>query len=316
LALASGGLLAAEWSRAGGLGLIGAAYGDLEWTRQEHGRAIEALRDQPEALARLGCGFITWKLEEDCSALDWLLDQPQLPAAVMLSFGRPGPWAKRLLDRGVAVVCQIQRIEQLPEVVDSGATVVVAQGCEAGGHGMKSSLGRSTFTLVPEIADRLSAMAPETLLVAAGGVADGRGLAAALILGADGAMIGSRAWATEESLANGRAKAVALDSSGDETMRSQVFDILRSKNWPEPYDFRALRNTLHREWEGREEELRAEPALPRQQYNEAVLNEDFSRAHIAVGETVGLLRDIPPAGDLLRRITREAMARMAPDRKS
>lgn len=311
MALASGGALAAEWARAGAIGLVGGGYGDLSWTRHEYMAAVAKIGNAPDCLARLGCGFITWKLDEDCSALDWLLDQPTRPRAVMLSFGDPTKWARRLQDRGIAVICQVQRVEQLQQVVDAGVTIVVAQGCEAGGHGMKSALGRSTFTLVPEIADKLAGVAPKTLLLAAGGIADGRGLAAALMLGADGALVGTRAWATSESLASEGAKAIAVEANGDATIRSQIFDILRSKNWPEPYDFRALRNDLHREWEGREQELRASPAMPRQQYEEGIASGDFSRAHVPVGEGVGLLNDVPLGAELVQRMTQEAKDRMA-----
>lgn len=311
MALASGGALAAEWARAGALGLIGGGYGDLPWTSHEHAVAIAKLGDEPDYLNRLGCGFITWKLEEDCSAFDWVLDQSAQPCAVMLSFGDPTKWVQRLHDRGISAICQVQRVEQLQQVIDAGAAVVVAQGCEAGGHGMKSALGRSTFTLVPEIADRLAGLAPQTLLLAAGGIADGRGLAAALMLGADGALVGTRAWATAESLASDDAKDIAVNATGDQTMRSSIFDVLRSKNWPDPFDFRALRNELHREWEGREQDLRASPAIPRQQYHEGVASGDFSRAHVTVGEGVGLLSEVLPGSELVERMTQEALERMA-----
>lgn len=109
----------------------------------------------------------------------------------MLSFGSPVPFAPRIKAAGATLICQVQNMEHARAAVDVGADVIVAQGAEAGGHG----LVRATFTLVPEIADYLAKAAPATVLVAAGGVADGRGLAAALMLGADGALIGSRFWA-------------------------------------------------------------------------------------------------------------------------
>lgn len=311
MALASGGALAAAWARSGALGLVGGGYGDLAWTSREYRTAVEAIGPDDAALSRLGCGFITWRLEQDASAFDWLLDQPEVPAAVMLSFGDPAPWVRRLEARGIAAICQIQRIEQLDQTIDAGAAVIAAQGAEAGGHGMNSVLGRSTFTLVPEIADRLAARAPDTLLLAAGGVGDGRGLAAALMLGADGALVGTRAWATEESLAPAPARQAAVDASGDETMRTAIFDILRRKTWPEPYDFRALRNTLHRSWEGREAELRADPDAAREEYDRGVESGDFTRAHVTVGEGVGLIRDVPASAELVGRITGEAAALLA-----
>ena len=303
MALAAGGALAAACANAGALGLLGGGYGDLPWVQREHALA---LRLMPEAAPRLGCGFITWKLDEDASALDWLLDQPHTPAALMLSFGDPRPYAARLAARGVPLICQIQQVAQLPACLEADAAVIVAQGAEAGGHGMNSLNGRSSFSLVPELADALAARAPDTLLLAAGGIADGRGLAAARVLGADGVLLGSRLWASAESLASAGAVNAALAASGDDTARSAVFDILRRKNWPAPYDFRALRNGLHRQWEARVDALRAAPDAARADYDAGVAAADFDRAHVTVGEAVGLLHDAPPAAELIARITREA----------
>ena len=307
MALASGGELAAEWARAGALGLVGGGYGDLTWTRREYELAVARLGTDPDGQARIGCGFISWKLNQDCSAFDWLLDQPAPPAAVMLSFGNPTKWALKLAARGIPVICQIQQVSQLSEGIDCGATAIVAQGSEAGGHGMNNRDGRGTFTLVPEIADRLVEKAPNTILLGAGGVSDGRGLAALLMLGADGAIVGSRAWATGESLANEGAQHAAVAATGDETGRSGIFDILRQKDWPQPFDFRALRNALHREWEGRENELRRSPHGAIKSYREAVDRGDFSKAHVTVGEGVGMINDLPSSAELIARMTTEAV---------
>jgi nitronate monooxygenase len=303
MAVASGGALTAACSNAGALGLLGGGYGDLTWVQREHALALSLL---PPAAARLGCGFITWKLDEDASALDWLLDQPHTPAALMLSFGDPRPYAARIRQRGVPVICQIQQLAQLPACLEAGAAIIVAQGTEAGGHGMNALNGRGTFSLVPEVADALAAQSPNTLLVAAGGIADGRGMAAALMLGADGVLLGSRLWASAESLAAAGAVKAALAASGDDTARSPVFDILRRKHWPAPFDFRALRNGLHRQWEARVDELRGAPDAARADYDAGVAAGDFARAHVTVGEAVGLMHDAPPAAELIRRITSQA----------
>jgi nitronate monooxygenase len=171
---------------------------------------------------------------------------------------------------------------------------------------MSSLNGRATISFVPELADWLAAYSPHTLLLAAGGIADGRTLAASILLGADGAMIGSRLWATQESLAAQGAKDQAVATDGDGSARSSIFDILRRKNWPEPYDFRALRNDLHRRWEGHVDELRANPQAARAEYDAGVAAADFSKAHATVGEAVGLIHDLPQAGELIERISREA----------
>lgn len=299
MALASGGELAAACARAGALGLVGGGYGDLAWTQREYRIALE--RGPRE---RIGCGFITWKLDEDASALDWVLEQR--PRAVMLSFGDARPYAARIAASGALLVCQVQRMAQVPQALEAGAQVLVAQGAEAGGHGMDALNGRAVISFVPELADWLAAHAPQALLLAAGGIADGRTLAAARVLGADGALVGSRLWATRESLAPEGAKQQALATDGDGTARSAVFDVLRRKNWPEPYDFRAIRNALHRQWEGRVEELRASPEAARAEYDAGVKAGDFTRAHATVGEAVGLVRDLPGAEELVGRMTRQA----------
>ncbi len=310
MALAAGGALASACAHAGALGLVGGGYGDLAWTQREYRLALELA----QGTGRIGCGFITWKLHEDASALDWLLDLPpaQRPRALMLSFGDPRPHAARIAAAGVPLICQVQRMAQVPQAIEAGAAVIVAQGAEAGGHGMNALDGRATFTLVPELADWLAAHAPGTLLLAAGGIADGRTLAAALVLGADGALVGTRLWATRESLAAPAAQAQAVQTDGDGTARTAVFDILRRKHWPAPYDFRALRNPLHRQWEGRIDALRASPDAARADYDAGVRNGDFNAAHATVGEAVGLVHDLPGAGAVVARMHDGARAVLGP----
>jgi nitronate monooxygenase len=181
----SGGNLAAKVTAAGGLGMIGGGYGDAAWLEREFAAAGNT---------RVGCGFITWSLAKQPHLLEQTL--AHAPAAVMLSFGPPEPFAAAVKAAGACLICQVQTMAHARAAVASGADIIVAQGSEAGGHGQS----RTTFTLVPEIADYLAKAAPETILVAAGGVADGRGLAAALMLGAEGVLVGSRFMMSEEAL--------------------------------------------------------------------------------------------------------------------
>ena len=307
MALATGGQLAAACARAGALSLVGGGYGDLSWTQREYRDAVARLSGNKQDLSRLGCGFISWKLQEDRSAFDWLLDQPAKPAAIMLSFGDPTVFSKTASDQNIPIICQIQTMAQLPQAVDAGASVIVAQGTEAGGHGMNDFEGRSTFTFVPEVADWLTKYSPQTALLAAGGIMDGRGLAAALMLGAQGALIGSRLWASTQSLATSNAKQTAVLAHGDDTARSAIFDILRSKNWPEQFNFRAIRNQLHRKWEGRFNELVANPNEAIQDYLEGVRAEDYDRAHVTVGQGVGMINDVLSAEQLINDLNRQAL---------
>lgn len=302
MALAGGGALAAACARAGALGLVGGGYGEIDWLRPQWQIAVA---QAGSAAARLGCGFITWRLDVDDSALAWLLDQPARPAAVLLSFGDPGRHAARLRAAGVPFIAQVQRLSEILLAVDAGAAVIVVQGQEAGGHGAAAPHGRSTLALVPEATDLLAARAPDVLLLAAGGVGDGRGLAAVQALGADGALIGTRLWAAQEALVSPPAHAAALAATGDDTVRSAVFDILRRKNWPAEYDFRSLNNELHRNWQGRLAELTANPEGPRAEYEAGVAAGDARRMHVTVGEAIGLVRDVPDAATLLNRIAQE-----------
>jgi nitronate monooxygenase len=319
MALGSGGALAAACARAGALGLVGAGYGDLAWTQREYGLALERTQHDAAARARVGVGFIVWAAEKNAAAIDWVLGLPpaQQPAAVFLSFAETDASLTRWCARVRAalpdakLIYQVQTLRQAQVAASAGVDALAAQGSEAGGHGLNALDGRAVMTLVPEVADWLARYRPQTLLLAAGGVADGRGLAAALALGADGAVVGSRLWASAESLATPGAKQTAVATNGDGTARTAVFDILRRKSWPPEYDFRAVRNALHRQWEGRVGALGAAPDAARAEYDAGVAAQDFSRAHATVGEATGLIHDLPSAAELIERITTQARAVMA-----
>src|SRR4051794_41447796 len=154
MAYAAGGRLAAAVSRVGGLGLIGGGYGDRGW--------IDAQFDEA-AGADVGCGFITWSLARAPDLLAHVLGRGA--RAVMLSFGDPRPFAPRVHEAGVPLLCQVQSRADAELALEAGAQVIVAQGAEAGGHGDR----RATFTLVPEIADPLAPRSPETPPRPAGG---------------------------------------------------------------------------------------------------------------------------------------------------
>jgi len=293
MAFAAGGKLAAAVTAAGGLGLIGGGYGDAEWLEREFAEARNT---------RVGCGFITWSLANRPVLLELVLAHS--PAAVMLSFGSPIPFASRIKGAGVTLICQVQNMEHARAAVDVGADIIVAQGAEAGGHG----LVRATFTLVPEIADYLAKAAPSTVLVAAGGIADGRGLAAALMLGADGALIGSRFWASTEALVHTAFQNAAIGADGDATTRTTVVDIARKIDWPKPFTARVIKTRFVNEWHGREAEL-GEPAVVEREasrYLTAMQNGDPDNTGVWVGEATGLIHDVRPAADLLQKIAGDA----------
>ncbi|HXY62999.1 MAG TPA: nitronate monooxygenase [Mycobacterium sp.] len=290
----SGGRLAAAVTGAGGLGLIGGGYGDADWLQTQIGKADGA---------RVGYGFITWSLARNPDLLDMVLAQQ--PATVMLSFGELEPFAHRIHAAGVPLIAQAQTLDHARRALDAGAEILVAQGGEAGGHGMSA---RSTFTLVPEVVDMVAERSPETLVLAAGGVADGRGLAAALSLGADGVLVGTRLWAAPEALVSPRAHQRAIQAGGDDTFRTQVYDAVRQLDWPTEYNERAIGNPFLDVWHGNEARLSAELPEAIETFEKAVAAEDFDAAAILVGEAVGLIHDVRPAADIVRDMARDATA--------
>jgi nitronate monooxygenase len=286
---AAGGKLAAAVTHAGGLGLVGSGYASTAAIKKELAEAGNA---------RVGVGFILWALERNPAALEVALEAR--PAAVMLSFGDPTPFTGRIKNAGCKIICQVQTLAQANEAAAAGADVIIAQGRDAGGH---SGTTRGTIGLVPAVVD---AVAPIPV-VAAGGIADGRGLAAALMLGAAGISMGTRFTASRESLWDPAMKAAALAAGGDDTQQTRVFDIVRGAPWPAIYPGRALRNKFSAVWHGREDELAARQAAEEEAYL-ATAPEDFDTRAVWTGESVDLVNDIPTAAEIIERTIAEAAA--------
>ena len=291
----SGGALAGAVSAAGGLGLIGAGYadpslgyGDDDWIAAEFDRAGNS---------RVGIGFITWALDRRPGALDAALERQ--PAAVMLSFGDIAPYAAKIRDAGAILICQVQTLEDARTAAAQGADIVVAQGTEAGGHGAE----RATLPLVPAVVD---AVAPVPV-AAAGGIADGRGLAAALMLGAGAVLVGTRFQASREALIHPNRKAAMVQAGGDDTLRTTAFDTARGIVWPAPYTGRAIRNAFSDEWHGRDDALRAAGAPLRERFFAAGRSGDTDMAVTFAGEGLDLIADCPPAGGVVAQIVADAV---------
>lgn len=291
MALAAGGALAAAVTRAGGLGLIGGGYGDGAWLETQVSQAGNT---------RVGCGFITWSMARQPHLLTQAL--AHRPAALMLSFGDPQPFAAEIAAADVPLICQCQSLDHVRQGLDAGAAIIVAQGGEAGGHGHR----RATLPFVPEVADLLARQSPDTLLLAAGGIADGRGLAASLMLGADGVLVGTRFWASREALVHAGHHKAALAATGDQTIRSSLPDIARRLDWPKPFDIRVAANAFTTRWAGRDDELRSAIEQEAPAYSAAFAAGDADNAAVIFGEAAGLVGDVPPAGEIVTRMVDEA----------
>jgi nitronate monooxygenase len=277
---ASGGDLASAVAAAGGLGLLGCGYVDRAWFEAESAKVTRS---------EVGAGFITWSIPDDPGLLDIALERH--PRAVMLSFSNPAPYATRIKKAGVPLICQVHTLDHALQAVDVGADVVVAQGAEEGGRGWAL---RSMMPFVPSVVDAFAARAPDVLVLAAGGIADGRGLAASLMLGADGVLMGTSFSATQESLVPGGANAKLMAVSRDEIIRASEDDFVRERIWPPSHTGRVMRVDF---------------AEKRGQAREA---RDSSQSDYceAANISIGTAYDIPKTSDLINRIVAEASERL------
>jgi|ERR1700722_17177733 len=295
MAYVAGGALASAVSRAGGLGIVAGGYAGTVGGEPD----LEAELVQAKS-GKFGVGFITWALARAPKMLTKALQHS--PLCVFLSFGDPRPFAGEIRDAGAALICQVQFLSQIDMALEAEPAAIVVQGTEAGGHGAN----RSTFPFVPEAADYLKQRSPKTLLIAAGGIADGRGLAAAILLGADGVVVGSRLWASAEALTPKAHTDKAIGKTGDSTIRTKVLDALRGVPWPREFSFRFLKNKLTEEWADREAEaFRAYGTLSRK-YVQARAENDLDTLAVTCGEAVGLLRDRPTAESIVNSMARQA----------
>jgi nitronate monooxygenase len=295
MAYVTGGALAAAVSRAGGLGIVGGGYAGTVGGEPDLEAELALAKS-----GKFGVGFITWALERAPEILPKALRYS--PFCVFLSFGDPGPFAPEVAKAGAALICQVQFLSQIDMALKTGAAAVVVQGTEAGGHGAS----RSTLPFVPEAADYLKKHSPETLLLAAGGIADGRGLAAALMLGADGVVAGSRFWASAEAPTPRAHTDKAIGVTGDSTVRTKALDALRGVPWPKEYSFRFLKNKLTDEWADREKEAFGAFGSLSSEYAQARARNDFDSVAVVCGEAVGLVKNRPNAESIVNSMVTEA----------
>jgi enoyl-[acyl-carrier protein] reductase II len=224
----------------------------------------------------------------------------------------PRAWIDQLHAAGVRVFEQVGSVADAKRAVDDGVDVVVAQGIEAGGHNYATL---PTFALVPLVVD---AVAP-ALVLAAGGIADGRGLAAALMLGADGAWIGTRLVATDESGAHDGYKARLVAAAGTDTVRTALF----GPDTPQFNPMRVLRNRVVEQWQDRPDDATDLPVIGhtnlggqdvemRRFSNLVPMRDltigDLEEMALLAGQGVGLVDSVQAAGSVITEMTKQAGA--------
>jgi NAD(P)H-dependent flavin oxidoreductase YrpB (nitropropane dioxygenase family) len=283
--------LVAAVSGAGGLGAMGCHY-----MRPDQIRAgTAAIRERTNKAFALN--FLIFDIDEDSFAAALALR----PAAIAFAWPRPEQDVRSFIARAHAAGCKVTFMAGgVPEAVraaEGGADVIIAQGTEGGGH-----VGwQATMALVPMVVD---AVAPVPVL-AAGGIADGRGLAAALALGADGVLLGTRFLASQESPLHPNFKQAILDSDGHDTLLSEIPDIAAGLVWPGAMS-RSRRNRFIERWAGREWALRRGRAEALAGVQAARKGGDAEEAVLSMGQDAGLIRDIAPAAEIVSRIARDA----------
>jgi nitronate monooxygenase/enoyl-[acyl-carrier protein] reductase II len=289
--------LVAAVSNAGALGSLGSIFATPDELAQKVTR-IRELTNRPFAI-----NHIVPALDEETFALTLELR----PAVVSLALGDPGELVDRAHAAGAKVIQQVHTVEQAKRVATRGVDAIIAQGSEAGGQGLAH--GPSTMVLVPQVAD---AVAPIPVL-AAGGVADGRGLAAALVLGAQGANIGTRFLASAEASVPDAWKQAVIAAESEQVVRFEPWQqIMKS---PDSSDYRVVPNVIRTSfvdtWIGRPEEAAREAERLRTEIMTALRE---GRAHELVpftGQTAGLIHDIRPAAEIIESIIGEARQALA-----
>ncbi len=290
--------LAAAVSNAGALGMLSLTWADRETVTATVARTRQ-LTDRPFGVNLI----LAWPQEE---RLGWLLDAG-VPI-VSFHWGEPGPLVPLAHAGGAIVMNTVGSVDQARRSVDEGVDIVVAQGWEAGGH-VRGEV--ATMVLVPAVCDAVGTVP----VVAAGGIADGRGLAAALALGAAGAWMGTRFVMASETQAHPHYQGLIAAATDTGTLHSQAFDL----GWPDAAH-RTLRNSTTDAWEaaGRpatdrpgESDVLAtrdgEPILRYASTSPAVEMEgEIEALSLWAGQSAALIRDVLPAAEIVRRIVAEA----------
>lgn len=285
--------LVAAVSNAGGLGVIGAAILTPDSLREEV-RKVKDLTDKPFAVDLL--------LAQGWPGQDEMI-QVMIEEGVPVfasGLGSPAPYAEEMHGAGMTIMAVIGAVRHARRVVEGGTDIVVAQGTEGGGH-----TGRiATVALVPQVVD---AVAPVPV-VAAGGIADGRGLVAALALGACGVWVGTRFVATKEAFGHDNYKRKIVEATEEGTVVTRAFT---------GKDCRVIKNRYAEQWEDRQGELKPFPfqmMVDSAKMDAAVIHGQTDLGIMPAGQISGAIHEVKPAGDVVREMMEEAeevLARLA-----
>lgn len=281
----SGGSLAAAVSRAGGLGMLGVGSTTTgQWVTDEC--AVAAAGGRP-----YGVGLMAWALEQDRGPFDAAL--AAAPALVSVGFGDYPKYVGPLQAVGVTVATQAGNLDEAKAAEQAGVDVIVARGSEGGGHG-RNDVG--TLPLLQVVLDAVT-----TPVLAAGGIANSRGLAAVLAAGAAGAWVGTAFMACAEAVTAPGARERLLNATDTDTVYGRVFDVAQGLGWPPEYGGRSLRNEFFEHWVGHEDELAGDEGAA-QTLRGARTAGDYDTSYIYAGQGAALLHEQRSAADIVAEL--------------
>lgn len=283
--------LAAAVCNAGGLGSIAAVFGSPERVKQHIARVRE-LSDRPFAV-----NHVIPFLNEEAFALTL----EARPAVISLSLGNPDGLVDRAHAAGAKVAHQVHTVEQGKHAAAQGVDMIIAQGSEGGGQGM--ALGVGTMALVPQLVDAVGSIP----VLAAGGIGDGRGLAAALVLGAQGVNIGTRFVASRESSADEAWKRGVLAARSEDVIRFDVWqDIFPRADNSYAVSPRVLRTPFVEKWQGHPEAVKQEAARLREEVLSVVREHRMDKLLPFAGQTAGMIQNILTAEQIVKEMVADA----------
>ncbi len=283
--------LAAAVSEAGALGGLGTAVVPVEVLREQW-KSVRSLTDKPFAINHTRRPF-------DPAAFDATLEER--PAAISFHIGDPADLPERAHDAGVLWIHQVGNIDQAKRALDGGADVLIAQGSESGGNAGDVAMS----VIVPAVVD----IAGNVPVVAAGGIADGRGLAAALALGAQGVNVGTRFLASTEMKIPQDWKDAILKAGAEDTVKMTFSNYVMPPFTEGAYTNmtpRALRNEFIENWNDRPEEAAANADQLRAELMKAIPAGRLHEFIPMTGQSAALIDDVLPAGEIVRRMVAEA----------
>jgi nitronate monooxygenase len=287
----AGGLLAAAVTAAGGLGMVG--MGTAGSTSSLHA-------ELPHVTGTFGIGLVDWVIRKEPGLFDAAL--AARPVLISVSFGTDLSWVSRVHDAGIATATQVYNSVEARRAEDAGIDLLVARGCEGGGHG-EATIG--TLPLLDAVLDVVSVP-----VLAAGGIASARSLAAVLAAGAAGAWLGTCLSVAVEALTTDAGRRALVSARETDTTSTRVFDIVRRLPWAERFPSRVLRNEFVARWSGHEDALADDPDA-QAELATAIAADDRRTAPVDAGQGVGMVTGVASAGQIIERLCTGAQELLA-----